>query len=130
MVKYLIRRGDIIYHPIKVVRTIPKGSGSGDVSGKRGQLTGEEGDSQEAEEGMMANGEEWRRSQHKVRTYLLNMHTHTHTHTHTRTPMYMPAHDTALHTYALGVPPDGFFVMPILQLLPISHEKYLLLLIV
>lgn len=39
-------------------------------------------------------------------------------------------HDTALHTYALGVPSDGFFVMPILQLLPISHEKYLLLLIV
>ena len=38
--------------------------------------------------------------------------------------------DTALHTYTLGVPPDGFFVMPILQLLPISPEKYLLLLIV
>lgn len=50
---------------------------------------------------------------------------------HTHTFFTRPAgRQYCLHTYALGIPPDGFLVMPILQLLPISQEKYLLLLIV
>lgn len=30
-------------------------------------------------------------------------------------------------THALGIPPDGLLIMPVLQLLPISHERSLLL---
>lgn len=33
-------------------------------------------------------------------------------------------------SYTLSIPSDGFFVVPVLQLLPISQEKYLLWLIV
>lgn len=53
-----------------------------------------------------------------------------HTHVRTLFPRDPPVGRSILRTYTLRIPLDGFFVVPVLQLLSISQEKYLLLLTV
>ena len=112
---------------IEVAGQSPEGSGSGDVSGERGQLTGEAGDprNQGKDDGKRTG------SQQEVQIPPLN--THIRAHTHTRVCKHSPRDCPWMpcsRTYTLSIPLDGFFVVPVLQLLPISQEKGLLLLIV
>ena len=54
-----------------------------------------------------------------------------HTHTRVQALSRGPSRGRpALRTYTLSIPLDGFFVVPVLQFLPISKEKALLWLIV
>ena len=58
-------------------------------------------------------------------------HTNTHTDAHVQALSRGPTRGRpALRTYTLSIPLDGFFVVPVLQFLPVSKEKALLWLIV